>query len=215
MRSLGSLSRSGGVLCMATGLWGWISADTAITDAARRGDAEAVRSLLRGGADVNASEGDGMTALHWAADAGHIEIAHILLYAGANVEAAIRRAVKHADGWTGAGSSVLAVLATNIALVQELLDADGRTQADFPISKRMYLAVDDDEARALRRLQEWSGYYYGNAEIPERSAIWGSPARIQEKLAEMAEMGVNEFVLNPVFDYEEQMEQLARITGLV
>jgi hypothetical protein len=31
----------------------------------------------------------------------------------------------------------------------------------------------------------------------------------------MAEMGVNEFVLNPVFDYEEQMEQLARITGLV
>jgi len=137
------------------------------------------------------------------------------LWFGANVEAAIRRAVKHADGWTGAGSSVLAVLATNIALVQELLDADGRTQADFPISKRMYLAVDDDEARALRRLQEWSGAYYGNVEIPERSAIWGSPARIQEKLAEMAEMGVNEFVLNPVFDYEEQMEQLARITGLV
>ena len=90
MRSLGSLSRSVGVLCMATALWGWISADTAITDAARRGDAEAVRSLLRGGADVNASEGDGMTALHWAADAGHVEIAHILLYAGANVEAATR-----------------------------------------------------------------------------------------------------------------------------
>ncbi|HIC53281.1 MAG TPA: ankyrin repeat domain-containing protein, partial [Gemmatimonadetes bacterium] len=65
MRSLGSLSRSVGVLCMATALWGSISADTAITDAARRGDAEAVRALLRGGADVNASEGDGMTALHW------------------------------------------------------------------------------------------------------------------------------------------------------
>jgi probable F420-dependent oxidoreductase len=139
----------------------------------------------------------------------------IPLWFGANVEAAIRRAVKHADGWTGAGSSVLDALRGNIALVQELLAADGRTQADFPISKRMYLAVDDDEAHALRRLKEWSSAYYGSDAMPERSAIWGSPAKIQEKLAEMAEMGVNEFVLNPVFDYEDQLEKLAQITGLV
>lgn len=90
MKSLGIASRSVGVLCMATALLGWMSADPPITDAARRGDAEAVRSLLRAGADTNASAGDGMTALHWAADAGHLEIAKILMYAGANVDAATR-----------------------------------------------------------------------------------------------------------------------------
>ena len=34
-----------------------------------RGDAAAVRALLKQGADVNAAQGDGMTALHWAAHA--------------------------------------------------------------------------------------------------------------------------------------------------
>ncbi|NIP82827.1 MAG: ankyrin repeat domain-containing protein, partial [Gemmatimonadetes bacterium] len=37
-----------------------------VADAAQRGDVEEVRTLLRGGADVNAAQGDGMTALHWA-----------------------------------------------------------------------------------------------------------------------------------------------------
>ena len=90
MRSVGIPSRSVGVLCMAMALSGWALADQPITEAARRGDADAVRSLLRAGADVNASEGDGMTALHWAAEAGHVDIAEILIQGGANVDAATR-----------------------------------------------------------------------------------------------------------------------------
>ena len=38
-----------------------------ILEAARRGDLEAVRTLLRNGADPNAAQGDGLTALHVAA----------------------------------------------------------------------------------------------------------------------------------------------------
>ena len=38
-----------------------------VADAAMRGDTEAVRTLLKEGADVNAAQGDGMTALHWSA----------------------------------------------------------------------------------------------------------------------------------------------------
>jgi probable F420-dependent oxidoreductase len=139
---------------------------------------------------------------------------HPPIWFGANAEAAIRRALKYADGWTGAGSSGSAAFPGNVALVQSLLAAEGRTQADFPISKRVYLAIDDDEARALRRLQEWSASYYGNADIAERAAIWGSFSKIQEKLAEWSELGVDEFVLNPVVDVEETMEQLAVMTGL-
>ena len=61
-----------------------------IADAAMRGDLAAVRASLQGGADVNAAQGDGMTALHWAADRGNAEIAQLLVAAGANAAAVTR-----------------------------------------------------------------------------------------------------------------------------
>ena len=64
--------------------------DAPIADAAMRGDVEAVRTLVRSGADVNAAQGDGMTALHWAADRGDVELANVLLFAGGNVDAGTR-----------------------------------------------------------------------------------------------------------------------------
>jgi len=66
------------------------AADTRIADAAMKGDKETVRSLLKQAADVNSSQGDGMTGLHWAALNGDVELAQLLLYAGANVRAATR-----------------------------------------------------------------------------------------------------------------------------
>ncbi len=66
------------------------SAEAPIIDAARRGDAEAVRSLLDQSVDVNAAEGDGMTPLHWAAERGHAGVAELLIAASADVEAKTR-----------------------------------------------------------------------------------------------------------------------------
>jgi ankyrin repeat protein len=62
----------------------------AVAEAAMHKDAQAVRSLLRQGGDVNAAQGDGMTALHWAAMQGDADLAGVLLYAGANVRATTR-----------------------------------------------------------------------------------------------------------------------------
>jgi uncharacterized protein len=64
--------------------------ESPVADAAMRGEMERVRTLLRGGADVNAAQGDGMTALHWAAENGDAPLAEMLLYAGANLEAVTR-----------------------------------------------------------------------------------------------------------------------------
>ena len=61
-----------------------------IADAAMRGDSAKVRQLLKQGADVNAAQGDGMTALHWAAQRGDLAEAKMLLYAGARLEATTR-----------------------------------------------------------------------------------------------------------------------------
>lgn len=64
--------------------------ESPVADAAMRGDIEAVVTLLKEGADVNAAQGDGMTALHWAAKNGSVELAQILISAGANVDAVTR-----------------------------------------------------------------------------------------------------------------------------
>jgi ankyrin repeat protein len=64
--------------------------DTRVAEAAMKGDRETVRALLKQAADVNAAQGDGMTALHWAALKGDAELADLLIYAGANLKAATR-----------------------------------------------------------------------------------------------------------------------------
>src|SRR5262249_1547413 len=64
--------------------------DARVANAAMKGDKDSVRSLLKQAADVNAAQGDGMTALHWAALNDDSELAQMLLYAGANVRAPTR-----------------------------------------------------------------------------------------------------------------------------
>ncbi len=65
--------------------------DSPVADAAMRGDTEAVRALVNGqGADVNAAQGDGMTALHWAAANGNPELVQVLIEVGANLELTTR-----------------------------------------------------------------------------------------------------------------------------
>src|SRR5262245_20022704 len=67
------------------------AADSApVADAAQQGDRDAVRTLLKQAADVNGAQGDGMTALHWAAMKNDGELAQMLLFAGANVRATTR-----------------------------------------------------------------------------------------------------------------------------
>ena len=65
-------------------------AESPVADAARDGDLPRVRELLRQGEDVNAAQGDGMSALHWAADRGDAEMIEVLLYAGAEVQSVTR-----------------------------------------------------------------------------------------------------------------------------
>src|SRR5262249_12758258 len=66
---------------------------TDLADAAMHGNKDAVRSLLQKKVDVNATQVDGTTALHWAVRADDLETADLLIRAGANVSAANREGV--------------------------------------------------------------------------------------------------------------------------
>ena len=118
------------------------------------GDRDAVRALLKQGADVNAAQGDGFTALHWAAKKGDAELAGVLVVAGANVRAATRLggftplhlaaeagsapavvallkggADANAATLTGATPLMFAASSGNTAAVQALLDAGAKPNA--------------------------------------------------------------------------------------
>jgi uncharacterized protein len=73
-----------------TALAGAAPSTSPVADAAMRADKDGVRTLLKQGADVGGAQGDGMTALHWAAERGDAALADMLLYAGANVGAVTR-----------------------------------------------------------------------------------------------------------------------------
>src|SRR5690242_16212173 len=75
------------ILSAAVGLH---ASSTDVADAAKAKDAAAVKALLKNGADVNGAQGDGMTALHWAATNGDAAMVQMLLSAGANIRATTR-----------------------------------------------------------------------------------------------------------------------------
>jgi ankyrin repeat protein len=77
-------------LALLLGAWTTAAENSPIADAAMRGDTAVVRALLKQGADVNAAQGDGMTALHWAATRGDAGQVSMLIYAGARLEASTR-----------------------------------------------------------------------------------------------------------------------------
>ena len=79
-----------GAIAVALSVAGTAQATAPIADAASKGDKETVRVLVKKGLDVNESQGDGTTALHWAAIKGDVELAQMLIYAGANLRATTR-----------------------------------------------------------------------------------------------------------------------------
>jgi ankyrin repeat protein len=91
MKASRRLDAHAGLALVATLLlWAGAPPESPVADAAMRGDGDQVRQLLRSGADVNAAQGDGMTALHWAAERRDAPMAEVLLAAGANPAATTR-----------------------------------------------------------------------------------------------------------------------------
>jgi uncharacterized protein len=83
---LGSLA----LVLVLTGMTVGAGNPNSIVFAAMQGDRAQVLRLLEEGADVNEVQGDGMSALHWVAMRGDVELASILLSAGAKLEGTTR-----------------------------------------------------------------------------------------------------------------------------
>jgi probable F420-dependent oxidoreductase len=134
---------------------------------------------------------------------------HPPLWFGAREPVALKRAVRYGDGWMGAGSSSSADFVKQVGEIRRFLDEAKRDPATFALSKRVYLAVDDDRVRGEQRLRQWFGLRYKSADMATRVSIWGSVADCVDKLGELVRAGAQHLLLNPVFDEMEQLELLA------
>jgi probable F420-dependent oxidoreductase len=134
---------------------------------------------------------------------------HPPIWFGAREAVALKRAARLGDGWMGAGSSSTADFVKQVELLRRFLDEAKRDPNEFPISKRVYIAVDNDRARAERRLRDWFGMRYKNADMAPRVSIWGSRAECIDKLGEIVGAGARHLMLNPVFDEMEHLELFA------
>ena len=88
------MKRLAHLLCTAAFVGGLVlpaaAADAPVADAAQEADLTTVRVLIGQGADVNVSQGDGMTAMHWAAFHDDLELARALLSVRADVDLGTR-----------------------------------------------------------------------------------------------------------------------------
>ena len=140
----------------------WAAApDGPVVDAAMRGDVEAVRALLQQGADASESHGDGMTGLHWAAQRGELEIAELLITAGANVHAGTR---------IGRYTPLhLASRAGSAPMVDALLEAGSNVHAVTTNTgvTPLHLAAESGSADAIRALVDRGG------DVNAAESAWG------------------------------------------
>ncbi|HTW38403.1 MAG TPA: ankyrin repeat domain-containing protein [Steroidobacteraceae bacterium] len=134
-----------------------LAAASDLADAVMQQDAARVRALLAHHADVNATQPDGSTALHWAAYRGDARTAAALLAAGAHPNVRMD---------TGMTPLILACQSGNLQLVKELLDA----------------GADVNETLSHGETPLMMAARTGNVPVLEALLAHGAPIRAREKL---------------------------------
>ena len=142
-----------GVLAGAAMLMSAAAADAAgseVADAAMKRNAQAVRTLIQRKANVNTPQVDGTTALHWAVRLDDLDLAELLIRAGANVSAANRAGVRPLQ---------LAAMNGNGLMLDKLMKAGADPNA--PLTQygdtALMMAARTGKTDALRVLLEGGG----------------------------------------------------------
>jgi probable F420-dependent oxidoreductase len=132
------------------------------------------------------------------------------IWFGGASRTALRRAVRLGNGFFGAGSSPTAKFADQVQIVREALAESGRPAEDFPIAKRVYIAVDENARLARTRINAELERLYGRrSEDIEAAAVAGTPDDCVRELRKIAEAGAQLILFTPMFEQAEQAERLA------
>jgi ankyrin repeat protein len=178
-----------------------------VADAAMAGNKDAVRALLKQAADVNAAQGDGMTALHWAAMKDDADLVQTLLFAGANVRATTRigsytplilaaksgsssaiapllKSGADANSATSNGTTALMLAAAsgNTDTVKRLVDGGANVNAKEPVrglTPAMFAAA-SNRAAVIALLAANGADLKATSKVTDLSALSKDPAALRD-----------------------------------
>src|SRR5262245_7529464 len=186
-----------GILMSATV---WAATPAGLIDAVKSGDAQAVRTLLKQRANVNATEADGMTALHWAVRSNDAETVQLLLRSGANAKTANRY-----------GVTPLSLAATNgnADMIETLIKSGADPNAALPEGETVLMtAARTGNADAVKALIAHGANVNAKEKWQEQSALMfaaseNNAAAVKALVEAGADMNVHSKVWNfPEYRYE-------------
>jgi len=173
-------------------------AESPVADAAQAGDVAQVRSLLQQGADANAAQSDGLTALHWAAMNDDLEIVGLLVYAGATIRPLTRVGAYtplHLAARAGHGDVVG-------ALLEGGADANGYTTTGVTA---MHFAAQANAASAIRALALHGGDVDALDEFQGRTPlIFAASRNATVAVAALLAEGADPGIVTDLKDYTER-----------
>ncbi|MGE0392949.1 MAG: ankyrin repeat domain-containing protein [Vicinamibacterales bacterium] len=155
----------------------------ALIDAVKNGNMSTVKTLLSQKVDVNATEPDGTTALHWAAHIGNTPIADLLLKAGANVKATTR---------AGATPFALACNKGNAGVIELLLAKGADPNAVVTGEPVLMMAARSGNADAVKALlAKGANVNVAEPERKQTALMWAASEGATPVVKVLLEAGAN------------------------
>jgi ankyrin repeat protein len=187
-----------------------------LVEAAKSGDRSAALALLAGKADVNAPEGDGTTALHWAAHNNDAELVDRLIQAGANAKA------KNQFGSTPLSE---AAFAGNTAVMEKLLKAGADPDSPSSDGQTALMVISrTSNVAAAKILLDHGAHVNAKEQQKDQTALMWAAAESQPAIIDLliargadvnARARVNEFIPQVSSEPRAQYRSYGGLTPLL
>lgn len=121
--------------------------------------------------------------------------AQVPILIGGIAEAAIRRAGELGDGWIMGPFGTARDFEDGWRIAQAGARAAGRNPDDLTAGRLLYVAVDDDRAKARADMTQFLHGYYGPDFDVDKHAIFGPAAEVRTRLREQVDAGITHLML--------------------
>lgn len=121
--------------------------------------------------------------------------AQVPILIGGIAEAAIRRAGELGDGWIMGPFGTAKDFEHGWRIAQEGARGAGKTPDDLTAGRLLYVAVDDDRAKARAEMTQFLHGYYGPEFDVDKHAIFGPAAEVRARLREQIDAGITHLML--------------------
>jgi probable F420-dependent oxidoreductase len=124
-----------------------------------------------------------------------IQKPHPPIWTGGSAEAALKRAGTWANGFI-CGSSAIPDFPTTWEKVSAHARAAGRNPNDIEKAGLTFMAIDDDQAKAVKRVEDYVMRYYGRlrSDVANTSLV-GSPAAVLDRIEAFLSRGLDTLII--------------------